>query len=810
MDKNIPVIQRRSSGPKPPSFREKVAKKMSSMKQNLKTTIPKPQIGSIQTTLPLPRFRGRETPAPEGSLSTVRSKLLPPREEPLLWYQLVPTEGRSYLNQKFLRLLSNFPHKFCWRIVNGADNKIRFFCGVPTATALSVQKILQTSFDEVEISPHSDMGHSLSDRAKTATVIRIGPRGLGFNPKAERVLEDLLVNLEGNPCLVEIRFQKAEAPSSLAPPTPAIPSSAQEDENESMWDLRKLLSNDGSKKAPKKPASPSREVVAPPPPSPPDTRLYFSVEIVVRAEGELATSTIQSIVTILDTSLRDAHRLVLESQTKDHPETKLWIESELLPLLNLPNMQHRSSKRVLSVKSGQRQLREDEMNEGIAVGRMIHPLQQDRLVYIAHKVLLKHFFMSGKNGSGKSSTIIMILQSLIDQWLENPSLHPGFTFLDPAQASLTIVLNRLRHAEQQGKHVPWEKVHYFRLGSGSDYPIGLNLFHRLPTESIHNVQQTVRNLLSYAYGGQTARMDKYLRFAAHTLLSDDTRDHNIMGIIPILQNEKLSRSIYVDDPVVKAFWDGGGKPRDEDFDVLQTRLDPLIGNPEMRNIFGRSDWTPRIRDWMDEGHICLFDMKGLSESDVKLTAGHLTNRYFAEALQRPEERSKFHFFLFEECHQAQVPALPTMLAMIRKHGVSTGLITQYPHQLDKDLLLAISENIGTIFACTQGENSSKKVESMMNGKFSAETLQDLGERIVATYTQGKDDAGKNVTKTFTIESDPPVIYMPNGKPANHLNPDETEEAQRWAQEKARELMQRDCKHRDQVQSEIADYLSSLS
>ncbi|EGL17081.1 hypothetical protein [Paenibacillus sp. HGF7] len=57
-----------------------------------------------------------------------------------------------------------------------------------------------------------------------------------------------------------------------------------------------------------------------------------------------------------------------------------------------------------------------------------------------------------------------------------------------------------------------------------------------------------------------------------------------------------------------------------------------------------------------------------------------------------------------------------------------------------------------------------------------------------------------------MESDPPYIYLPNGKIADHENKIEMEEAVQWGLSKGRELQARDGTAAHLVDKEIDQYL----
>ena len=483
----------------------------------------------------------------------------------------------------------------------------------------------------------------------------------------------------------------------------------------------------------------------------------------------------------------------------------LLTSEEVGSLIHLPPGDHPATEAVLKLEEGERSLEPDELAEGIAVGKLKHPIQESRPVAIPWEQFTKHFFLSGKIGSGKSSTAVMMVQSMIDAWLKDPDNAPGFTYVDPARETVAIILSRLLKAEAEGKKVPWEKVHYFYLGP-TDYPVGLNLLHK-DGRPLDVIAKEAAGLIRFAYSAQAPKMERILENALLTLLEDD-RKHNLLGVVPLLTDETFQNRIVprVKDPIVQEFWTLWEEEKNKvsSLDSLLNRLSPLRTNPTMRRMFGQNRWGLDIRKYMDQGHIVLFDVLNVAPDDIKLAVGHIINQYHINAKRR-SSGSKLHVMFIDEAHLIQVPVLAKIIAEDRKFGLSLGLITQYLGQFDQWLVDSITENMGTILSCSQGEQSAARIEKMTNGAFSRGMLQDLPERTVAVYTATKVD-GRSTTTTCLVESDPPVIYLPDGQPANYRSQFQMQRAIKAALEKGQELQKRDGRPAVLVDQEISAYL----
>lgn len=550
---------------------------------------------------------------------------------------------------------------------------------------------------------------------------------------------------------------------------------------------------------------------------------HCSIQLLVHgkhpdAQLQTVAATIKNILQY-DNTLQVVKKKRLENRffnSVPNPINKIVMTGpEMANIFRLPNGDHRIYSRIPHIQPGQSNLKKDELQTGIHIGHLDHPAYSgNRSVRIPKKEILKHFVLTGQTGSGKSAMLMEMMDALIHDFIDNPAKSVGFTLFDPAQETAASVLNRLRFYEKQGKKVDWSKVHYFNFDDDK-YVLPMNLLHKDPNESIYNIANEALELITAAFG-PAPQMERITRNSLITLLSDPNVPHSILGILPLLMNEKFRNRIVprytAEDYMISQFWSMEFPDLAQNtkslIGPLLNRLSPIQTNADTRRMFGHSEMKLQIRRWMDEGHIVLFDVRGLSKSALKISGGYVANQYHKEAQKRPTG-SRAHLLIYDEAHETQYPVQATIQAKDRKHGLSLGLCTQFIGQLNKELVDNITENVGNIFSARQGPNSAKVIAQITNGKLNTDILQGLPDNTIAVYTWSYDK-GEKKRVTTTVQCSPPFVYRPDGSGewADYNNETEMKTAFLWGLQRGRSLLKRDGIIISEVDASIGAYLKT--
>ena len=495
-----------------------------------------------------------------------------------------------------------------------------------------------------------------------------------------------------------------------------------------------------------------------------------------------------------------------------------WTGEEMANLFHIPPGDHwiyqepkeENGRGYLAhLVQNQRSLEKDEWKEGVFIGRLKHPINQEE-VRVSYSQLSKHFLLTGASGMGKSSLAVEMIQSMIDEWVKDPDRAPGFTLVDPAREIIAIIENRLRTLEEKGVEIPREKIHHFNLSDDTTHMIGLNLLHRPKGYTINQIAEQVAEVILHKFGENESivRSKRLLSMAVHSLLEDKEK-HTILGIDDLFRNESFRQKVLENgkDPYVKRFWSKIGEREKREMELLLNRIEPMLQDPTLRRMFLQKEMALEIDKYMNEGHLVFFDLFGMKDNEIKVTVGQLINQYYLYAKKR-SFGSKFHLMLIEEAHLVQLPLLRDIFLEDRELDFGIGLITRDIDQFDedRDYVQAIKANIGMILSCNQQEGADN-VEDLTRGYLKRDYLEQLPERTVAVYIRSKRNQRSDIT-TFVVENHPPYVCTPEGDVADHLTK-EKEEAFAWGLEWGAELMAADPKAIpiEQLDEEIARYMN---
>lgn len=511
----------------------------------------------------------------------------------------------------------------------------------------------------------------------------------------------------------------------------------------------------------------------------------------------------------------------------------IWTGEELGNLFHLPNGPSKEQieaqidhlyKRIPHITLGQMMIPASEFKQGVKLGSYLNPAQNNRSIHISEDTLRKMGLIVGKTGSGKTALIKEAMDNLVLERLKHKT--GGYTAIDPKGDLVKAQVTYYNKLKQEGK-LTKDQEKYFHVFDvlNESHTFGINPLYKskkvLSRDEAGAIVDRAMSVLAMAFPNESIYFERYGRLAMKALLADRTTQHTIFAIPELLKKEsplrdrlisQLSSGSVYEQEIVRDLLENAKAYGGNEVQPVINRLVKLKENAVMRRIFGQKETTVEVLKYMEEGHITLFNVEGLSKDQMKLVIGYLLMEYHLKCKHR-KNTSQNHYLIIDEAHEVQLPVLwEHIIPKDRDKGLNLIMLTQALHQFAEPLLLAITDVGGGLFAsCISGEKTAKTMEKATTGRAKSHVIQNL--QPLTAIMDVEDSRGKRVT--FQVKAAPPFIYDENGE-KTYFGPDkirqdaEKEAAFTYALENiAYSWMKRDCRLIAEVEREIDDYTQSL-
>ncbi len=482
-----------------------------------------------------------------------------------------------------------------------------------------------------------------------------------------------------------------------------------------------------------------------------DDSYFLSVNVATDYEESLQgikniCSTVQQ-TTAADESVRGKKiKLYVKYNSHKNNYMKLSVE-EILNFLFIPY----DMKKIATIDKYQIISTNEQ---GIVVGRSLHPLSKDKEFKIPFEVMRKHGFLSGQTGSGKSSLFEMIVKSVIQ--CKSDGTNVGFTLYDPKGASCVGVVNAIEYFCNKGliknRNEFYKKVRY----------IDLNLKNTLFSINLIDKSTDVTFLIDFfrnVFNSSGVRLERYITSAVGLLHADEDI-HYVDDILKLFDDEEYRRKIVhrnLNKPHAKrfitVFRDVSFK--EEEIAPIRNRLEPFMNTYKKELMFNSGHDLHEVRKWMDEGYIVIFNLNGFSKNEIELIIGYITLQYHLKAKKRPNGANS-HYMFIEEAHNVQLDITEKIIAEDRSQGLHIFPMTQFLEQYKKNLLESITGNVASKIVLQQGNSSSSRAGAIVGVK--ANILENMKK--FHAYVVSENDEGEVVTSYVKI--DPPYRYDKKG------------------------------------------------
>lgn len=352
-----------------------------------------------------------------------------------------------------------------------------------------------------------------------------------------------------------------------------------------------------------------------------------------------------------------------------------------------------------------------------------HRRNRGRVFGIREHDLLRHMYILGKTGTGKTALLERLLIATIRQ-------GGGCALLDPHGDLAKRLLD----------FIPRHRVNDVVLVDPTDRanPVGMNLLENVALERRHLVASGALSVFRKLYAEYFGpRMEHVFRNTLLALL--DVRGSTLLGVPRMLVDERYREMVVrqVKDPLVRFFWtrEFTAYPKPFLAEVIapvQNKVMALLSSSAVRNIVGQHSSTILPREIMDRGQILIANLaKGeIGEDASRLLGAALVTKFQLAAYSRvdqPEHERRPFLLVIDEFASFVTDSFIEILSESRKYGLALVVAHQYLEQLDESLRAAILGNVGTIVVFRIGAEDAVLIGKEFAPEFEALDLSRLAK-----------------------------------------------------------------------------------
>lgn len=350
-------------------------------------------------------------------------------------------------------------------------------------------------------------------------------------------------------------------------------------------------------------------------------------------------------------------------------------------------------------------------------------------VYVTEKDRMRHFYIIGQTGTGKS----VFMQNLIVQDIKQGH---GVCMIDPHGNDIQDVLAAVPPEREKD-------VIYFDP-SNLEQVIGLNMleYDRSKPEQKTFVVNELFSIFQKLYGANPESMgpmfEQYFRNATMLVMEHPESGNTLLDIGRVLADAAYRRFKlkHATNPVVVQFWSeiankaGGEASLENIVPYIVSKFDVFTANDYMRPIIGQQHSTFNFREVMDSQKILLVNLsKGrLGDINANLIGMIIVGKILMAALSRVDDPSMSYppFFLhIDEFQNVSTPAISSILSEARKYKLGLVIAHQFIAQLDDGIRDAVFGNVGSMAVFRVGPEDAQFLEQQLGTVFAASEIMNI-------------------------------------------------------------------------------------
>lgn len=407
-------------------------------------------------------------------------------------------------------------------------------------------------------------------------------------------------------------------------------------------------------------------------------------------------------------------------------EAMILNSEEITSIYHFPNP-YLETKKIKSLKARSAPLPVGMPAEGLVIGKNIHR-GEEREVRISKPDRLRHFYILGQTGTGKSVSI----QNMIVQDIENGN---GVCMIDPHGDVVEHILTKIP------KHRA-DDVIVFDPGD-MERPLGINMLEydpKFPEQKSFIVNEMI-NIFDKLYDLKTTggpMFEQYMRNALMLIMLDPESGSTLLEVPRIFSDPefrklKLSRAT---DPLVKNFWlkeaekAGGDAALANVTPYITSKFNTFIANEFMRPIIAQQTSSINFREIMDTNKILLVNLsKGrVGEINSSLLGLIIVGKLLMAALSRtniPEDERKDFYLYIDEFQNFATDSISVILSEARKYRLALIIAHQFITQLKDNIKNAVFGNVGSLMIFRTGVDDAQFLEKQFEPEFAANDIINL-------------------------------------------------------------------------------------
>lgn len=328
----------------------------------------------------------------------------------------------------------------------------------------------------------------------------------------------------------------------------------------------------------------------------------------------------------------------------------------------------------------------------VTIGRAIDAAGYRRKVSIGEMDIRRHYQIVGQTGTGKSTLLVELMLSAIQQGY-------GLTFFDPHGSTIDTLL----------RSVPEEYAHRIRVVRVGDaeHPVPLNIWDSNdPIKEERNISDLCELFADIFDPNQKGfvgpRYERWLSTFAKASIAFLGSKASLESIAVISQSQdnmlKLSKALIRRYPeLVETIKQEYGTDKSSDFQNTLNwylcKFQRLTSVEQLRKTLGAGANALDFHHSIDTDQVTLIDLASpVIGTHAARIVGTLTLMKLWNAALARQNREQTHMVVVDEASLFQTNPMPRMLAEARKFGVSMVLSHQHSGQLTSEIRDALEGN----------------------------------------------------------------------------------------------------------------------